>query len=343
MSAYEQLKRKLPQDPKIWLITGVAGFIGSNLLEALLKLDQKVVGLDNFSTGRKPNLAEVKDLVTSQQWSNFTEIEGDIQDLDTCQRACRGVAYVLHQAALGSVPRSIEDPIRSNASNVTGFLNMLVAARENQVKQFVYASSSSIYGDDPDLPKKENKVGRPLSPYAVTKCVNELYAEVFSRCYGFPSIGLRYFNVFGPRQDPGGPYAAVIPRWINSMIKNEPVRINGDGETSRDFCYIQNVVQVNLLAGAAQNPQAINQVYNVALNTRTTLNELYGMIHRRLLPDYPHLKQVKPIYEDFRQGDVRHSEADIGKASKLLGFQPTHPVEEGLDAALEWYKKDALR
>ena len=343
MSAYEQLKRKLPQDPKIWLITGVAGFIGSNLLEALLKLDQKVVGLDNFSTGRKPNLVEVKDLVTSQQWSNFTEIEGDIQDLETCQRACRGVAYVLHQAALGSVPRSIEDPIRSNASNVTGFLNMLVAAQANHVKQFVYASSSSIYGDDPDLPKKENKVGRPLSPYAVTKCVNELYAEVFSRCYEFPSIGLRYFNVFGPRQDPGGPYAAVIPRWISSMIKNESVRINGDGETSRDFCYIQNVVQVNLLAGAAQDPQAINQVYNVALNTRTTLNELFVMIHRRLLPDYPHLKNVKPVYEDFRQGDVRHSEADISKVSELLGFQPTHRVEEGLDAALEWYKKDAVR
>jgi UDP-N-acetylglucosamine 4-epimerase len=299
----------------------------------LLKLDQKVVGLDNFSTGRRPNLAEVKDLVTSQQWSNFTEIEGDIQDLKVCQSACSGVAYVLHQAALGSVPRSIEDPIRSNASNVTGFLNMLVAARKNDVKRFVYASSSSIYGDDPDLPKKENKVGRPLSPYAVTKCVNELYAEVFSQCYEFPSIGLRYFNVFGPRQDPGGPYAAVIPRWISSMIKNEPVRINGDGETSRDFCYIQNVVQVNLLAAASQDSQAINQVYNVALSTRTTLNELFGMIHQRLLPDYPSLKGVKPIYEDFRQGDVRHSEADISKANKLLGFQPTHGVKEGLDAA----------
>ena len=339
MSAYEQLKRKLAQDPKVWLVTGVAGFIGSNLLEALLKLDQKVVGLDNFSTGRKPNLAEVRNLVTSQQWSNFTEIEGDIQDLEICQRACRGVAYVLHQAALGSVPRSIEDPIRSNASNVTGFLNMLVAARENHVKQFVYASSSSIYGDDPDLPKKENKVGRPLSPYAVTKCVNELYAEVFSRCYEFPSIGLRYFNVFGPRQDPEGPYAAVIPKWIAALIENEPVDINGDGETTRDFCYVANVVQANLLA-ACSAAKGANRVFNVALNHRTTLNELFQILRKHLEPDYPRLREAKPRYQSFRPGDVRHSQADIALARKVLGYEPTHGLEDGIVAALSWYKSN---
>lgn len=339
-TAFENLKNILLNDSRTWLITGVAGFIGSNLLEALLKLDQKVVGLDNFATGYQHNLDEVKSLVTPTQWSNFLFIEGDIRNLDSCHNAVSGVDYVLHQAALGSVPRSIADPITTNAANITGFLNMLVASRDANVKRFVYAASSSTYGDHPGLPKVEDQIGKPLSPYAVTKYVNELYADVFARTYGTESIGLRYFNVFGRRQDPDGAYAAVIPKWIASMIKGEPVYINGDGETSRDFCYIENVVQANLLAATIQNPEAVNQVYNVAVGGRTTLNQLIEAMRIQLMSCCPHLTDFKPIYRDFREGDVRHSQADIGKAVRLLGYGPSHTIVQGLDEALEWYKEN---
>ena len=345
--AYAQLKERLEADQHTWLITGVAGFIGSNLLETLLKLNQRVVGLDNFTTGYQHNLDEVQQLVSPAQWKNFNFIQGDIRNLDDCRRAMyfnrQGVAsgieveYVLHQAALGSVPRSIENPIATNETNLSGFLNMLVAARDAKVKRFVYAASSSTYGDHPALPKLEDNIGKPLSPYAVTKYVNELYADVFARTYGFKTIGLRYFNVFGPRQDPNGAYAAVIPKWIASMIKGEPVYINGDGETSRDFCFIENVRQINLLAAITENPEASNQVYNVAVGDRTTLNQLYEQLHKNLLAGYPYLKDVRPVYRDFRAGDVRHSQADISKATKLLGYQPTHRIGDGVKVAMGWY------
>lgn len=335
--AYTQLKARLANEQHTWLITGVAGFIGSNLLETLLKLNQRVKGLDNFATGFQHNLDEVQSLVTLEQWDNFEFTQGDIRNLEDCKQACQGVEYVLHQAALGSVPRSVEDPIAANGNNITGYLNMLVAARDAKVKRFVYAASSSSYGDHPGLPKVEDQIGKPLSPYAVTKYVNELYADVFARNYGFNTIGLRYFNVFGPRQDPDGAYAAVIPKWIASMIKGEPIYINGDGETSRDFCFIENVVQVNLLAATTQNPEATNQVYNVAVGARTTLNQLYEQLHFNLLPSYSHLQEAKPVYRDFRAGDVRHSLADISKAASLLGYQPTHRFGDGLKVAMQWY------
>jgi UDP-N-acetylglucosamine 4-epimerase len=404
----------------------VAGFIGSNLLETLLKLNQRVVGLDNFATGHQRNLDEVKTLVTPAQWQNFSFIQGDIRNLEDCKhammfapslRAKRGnpghpdfmdchvagaprndgekavianpasviasearqsmpVDFVLHQAALGSVPRSLADPITTNATNISGFLNMLVAARDANVKSFTYAASSSTYGDHPGLPKVEDTIGKPLSPYAVTKYVNELYADVFARCYGFNTIGLRYFNVFGPRQDPNGAYAAVIPKWISSMIKGEPIHINGDGETSRDFCFIANTVQANLLAATASDPAsscgasdpcragfnppsaviaaadvviaghdpqsmnpALNQIYNIAIGDRTTLNDLYAQIKSNLLPLYPHLQAAQPIYRDFRPGDVRHSLADISKAQRLLGYAPTQRIGQGLKLAMPWYIK----
>lgn len=338
-----------------WLITGVAGFIGSNLLETLLKLNQRVVGLDNFATGYQRNLDEVETLVEPSQWANFSFIRGDIRNLDDCQKAMiffnsgadknlsndksMAVEYVLHQAALGSVPRSIENPILTNESNINGYLNMLVAARDAKVKRFVYAASSSTYGDHPDLPKVEDKIGKPLSPYAVTKYVNELYADVFGKTYGLQSMGLRYFNVFGPRQDPDGAYAAVIPKWIASMIKNEPVYINGDGETSRDFCFIENVCQANLLAATTENATAHNQVYNVAVGDRTSLNQLYERLQLNLAPIYPHLKHARPVYRDFRGGDVRHSLADITKAKTLLGYQSKNKVGDGLKLAMAWYVK----
>ena len=341
MTAFQQLQPVLQAQPKTWLITGAAGFIGSNLLEALLKLNQRVVGLDSFATGHQRNLDEVQSLVAPAQWANFKFIEGDIRNLDDCQQACQGVDYVLHQAALGSVPRSVADPITTNATNISGFLNMLVAARDANggkgVKRFVYAASSSTYGDHPGLPKVEDTIGKPLSPYAVTKYVNELYADVFGKTYGLQSIGLRYFNVFGPRQDPSGAYAAVIPKWIASMIANTPVQINGDGETSRDFCFIANVVQANLLAATTENPDATNQVYNVAVGDRTTLNELYAQLHQNLLPLYPHLEDAKPEYRDFRAGDVRHSLADISKAATRLGYAPTQRIAQGLALAMPWY------
>jgi UDP-N-acetylglucosamine 4-epimerase len=341
-NSYTQIKEDLIAGPKRWLVTGTAGFIGSHLAEKLLRLGQTVTGLDNFSTGHRHNLNQVKELVTPEQWKNFRFIEGDIQSLALCTEACREIDFVLHEAALGSVPRSIDDPILTNGSNVTGFLNMLVAARDAKVKRFVYAASSSTYGDHPGLPKVEEVIGRPLSPYDVTKYVNELYADVFARAYGTESIGLRYFNVFGARQDPNGAYAAVIPRWIASMIKNEPVYINGDGKTSRDFCYIDNVVQVNLLAALTENREAVNQVYNVALSERTSLNKLYELIHEKLLPRFPHLRDCRPIYREFRAGDVLHSEADISKAIKLLNYAPTHRISEGLDEALNWYQEHSL-
>ncbi len=335
MTVYSELLKKLPTQPKVWLVTGVAGFIGSNLLEHLLKLNQTVVGLDNFATGHQHNLDEVKGLVTAEQWAGFTFIEGDIRNLDDCQKACSGVDYVLHQAALGSVPRSINDPITTNATNISGFLNMLVAARDAGVKSFTYAASSSTYGDHPALPKVEEKIGRPLSPYAVTKYVNELYADVFAKSYGFKTIGLRYFNVFGKRQDPNGAYAAVIPKWIASMLLGDDVFINGDGETSRDFCFIENTVQMNLLAATAPDG-AKNEVYNVAVGDRTTLNDLFLALQTALDKNgKPYCKA--PVYRDFRAGDVRHSQADIGKAASKLGYAPEYRIMEGIAKAMPWY------
>jgi len=322
---------------KLWLVTGVAGFIGSNLLEALLRSDQRVRGLDNLSTGSSRNLQDVREKVGAERWQNFRMIEADICDWGACVDACTQVDYVLHQAALGSVPRSISNPIATNQSNVNGFVNMLCAAKEAGVKRFVFASSSSVYGDSPILPKVEGQIGNGLSPYAVSKRANELYAEVFSRCYGMQTIGLRYFNVFGPRQDPDGPYAAVIPKWIGAMMHNEPVHINGDGETSRDFCYVANAVQANLLAATTENPAAIDQCFNVAIGERTTLNQLFEMLRQRLLPQFPHLREFKPFYGDFRRGDVPHSHADITRAKRLLGYEPSHRIDKGLDEALDWY------
>ena len=337
MDCYEKILSQLRSQPKTWLVTGVAGFIGSNLLEHLLRLDQTVVGLDNFSTGKRSNLDEVRNLVTEKQWQGFTFVEGDIRELATCHEVCKGVDYILHEAALGSVPRSLADPIATNESNVSGFLNMLVAARDAKVKRFMYAASSSTYGDHPALPKVEDTIGKPLSPYAVTKYVNELYAEVFASAYGMETIGLRYFNVFGPRQDPEGAYAAVIPCWLRSLIKGETIYINGSGETSRDFCYVENVVQMNLLAATSMEPSAVNQIYNTALNARTTLNELFDKLRDRLLPHYPHLQGCTPVHRDFRAGDVLHSQADVSKAAGLLGYKPSHTIDQGLDAALSWY------
>jgi UDP-N-acetylglucosamine 4-epimerase len=345
MTSYEQLLKLLPQQPKIWLITGVAGFIGSNLLEALLKLDQRVVGLDNFATGYQHNLDEVKSLVNPRQWVNFHFIHGDIRELAHCQLACHGVDYVLHQAALGSVPRSLADPIATNSVNTTGFLNMLVASRDAQVKSFTYAASSSTYGDHPALPKLEDHIGKPLSPYAVTKYVNELYAEIFSKSYGFNNIGLRYFNVFGPRQNPNGAYAAVIPKWTSSLLKGETVFINGDGDTSRDFTYILNAIQANLLAATMISREAnqsnvlqpaLNQVYNMAVGDRTTLKQLFYLIRNSLVP-YGVSPMVEPVYRDFRAGDVLHSLADVSKAKRLLGYEPTHRIADGIQAATRWY------
>ena len=369
MSSYDDLQTELKARPRTWLVTGVAGFIGSNLLETLLKLDQHVVGLDNFSTGHRHNLDEVQTLVSAEQWARFRFIEGDIRNLVDCQRACTGVDYVLHQAALGSVPRSIADPLATHASNVDGFINMLVAARDAKVKRVVYASSSSVYGDEPNLPKVEERIGNPLSPYAATKRMNEIYADVFARTYGMSLVGLRYFNVFGPRQDPNGAYAAVIPKWFASLLRDEPVYINGDGETSRDFCYIANTVQANLLAAAVE-PQreilkteklkaeigqpalenqvsdvsvsasqrfSISRVYNVALGHRTTLNELYAKIRALVATQKPAVAGREPIYREERKGDVRHSLANTTRMIGDTGYVPTHTISEGLAEAAEWY------
>src|SRR5690554_5341431 len=338
MSVYLDTKERLGGAPKTWLITGVAGFIGSNLLEKLLKLGQTVVGLDNFATGHQYNLDEVKGEVTPEQWAKFTFIEGDITNIEDCHKACKGVDYVQHQAALGSVPRSIADPITTNANNISGFLNMLVAARDANVTSFTYAASSSTYGDHPALPKVEDNIGKPLSPYAVTKYVNELYADVFAKTYGFNAIGLRYFNVFGKRQDPNGAYAAVIPTWTAAMLQGEQVFINGDGETSRDFCYIANTVQMNILAAVAED-KAKNQVYNCAVGDRTTLNDLYQAIKKALENLNVTVTPNEPEYRDFRAGDVRHSQADVSKAQELLGYAPSHRIGEGIEEAMPWYKR----
>jgi UDP-N-acetylglucosamine/UDP-N-acetylgalactosamine 4-epimerase len=329
----------LRASPKVWLITGVAGFIGSNLLETLLKLNQQVIGLDNFATGHQRNLDEVRGLVSADQWDRFKFVHGDICNIADCHRVCAGVDYVLHEAALGSVPRSVENPIATNAANVDGFLNMLVAARDAKVKRVVYAASSSTYGDHPALPKVENTIGRPLSPYAITKYVNELYADVFASTYGLQSIGLRYFNVFGPRQDPAGAYAAVIPKWIVSLINGEPVYINGDGETSRDFCFITNVAQANLLAATVQNADAVNQIYNIAVGDSTTLNELFGQLQDVLQVRHPSVCDAKPLHGEFRAGDVRHSLASVSKSASLLGYDPSWRVYDGLALAVAWYAK----
>ncbi len=341
MTKYEELQEFLRSNQSTWLITGVAGFIGSNLLEKLLVLNQKVIGLDSFDTGYQHNIDEAildaNKTVGKDISNNFKFIEGDISSLGDCKQACEEVDFVLHQAALGSVPRSIEDPIGTNKANIDGFVNMLVASRDAGVKRFVYAASSSSYGDNNDLPKKENIIGNPLSPYAVTKVVNELYANVFAKNYDLKTIGLRYFNIFGKRQDPDGAYAAVIPKWISSIINNEDVFINGDGETSRDFCYIENTIQINILAALTDNNEAIDQVYNVALNDRTSLNELHQMLEEKLIKKINQLEKKNPIYRDFRPGDVRHSQASIEKAKKLLDYQPEYKISDGLDEAIEWY------
>ena len=335
MMQYEKVKQKLISEPKTWLVTGVAGFIGSNLLETLLLLNQKVIGLDNFATGFQHNLDEVQSLVSIEQWQGFTFIEGDIRNLKDCQAACQNVDYVLHQAALGSVPRSIADPIATNDTNISGFLNMLVAARDAKVASFTYAASSSTYGDHPALPKVEDTIGNPLSPYAVTKYVNELYADVFARTYGFNTIGLRYFNIFGKRQTPDGAYAAVIPKWTAAMIQGNDVLINGDGDTSRDFNFIENAVQANILAATA-NDDAKNHVYNVAVGGRTTLNTLFIALKESLSTNGVNYDQ-NPIYQDFRPGDVRHSQADISKIKTRLGYDPQFNIIQGIEKAMPWY------
>ncbi len=336
MKDYTKTLEQLQKKPATWLVTGVAGFIGSNLLETLLLNNQKVIGLDNFIRGYQKNLDIVKEIVGEKLWENLTFIEGDIRNLETCHKACEGVDYVLHQAALGSVPFSIDDPITANACNIDGFLNMLVASRDAKVKNFVYAASSSTYGTEPTLPKQEDRIGSPLSPYAVTKYVNELYADVFSTAYDFKAIGLRYFNVFGKRQDPNGAYAAVIPLWYAALFEDKAVYINGDGETSRDFCYIDNVVQANILAALADE-NGVNKVYNVAFGQRTTLNELYEIIRQEVLKYNKNITQTAPVYREFRQGDVRHSLADITRAKTLLGYEPQYDVKQGLELAAAWY------
>jgi len=337
MKRYEETQQRIERRPRRWLVTGAAGFIGSHLVEHLLNHGQTVTALDNFSTGKRENLSHVKKAVGAERWARFRFIEGDIRSLDTCRQACEGSELVLHQAALGSVPRSIDDPLSSNDSNINGFLNMLVAARDAKVARFVYASSSAIYGDHPALPKVEPVIGKPLSPYGLTKGVNEQYAGVFAENYGFRAIGLRYFNVFGPRQNPDGEYSAVISAWIGALLRGQPAYVNGDGKNGRDFCYVENVVQANLLAATVEEAAATNQAYNIALGEQTTLNELFEMIRLLLVPRLPQLAGVRPVHREPRRGDVRFSQADITKAKKLLGFRPTHRVLEGLEKTVDWY------
>jgi UDP-N-acetylglucosamine 4-epimerase len=335
---YEEVQDELRARPRRWLVTGCAGFIGSHLLEKLLQLDQTVVGLDNFSTGKRENLEDVRSLVSAKQWARFDFREGDIRSLEDCQLACTATNLVLHQAAIGSVPRSLEDPLRSHASNVDGTINLLEAARYARVQKFVYASSSSVYGDHPDLPKVENKTGNPLSPYAATKRICEIYADVYSRSYNLPTIGLRYFNVFGPRQDPSGPYAAVIPRWFTAILNREPVDIYGDGQTSRDFCYVANVVQANLLSATGSN-NSIPKVYNVGCGGRVTLTELFEQIQEVLSCEKPCILNTKPVYKPQRTGDIRHSLADVGAITSNLGYVPSHPLRAGLLETSHWHSR----
>ena len=336
-SAVEATRAELAARPLRWLVTGSAGFIGSHLVEALLRLGQPVVSMDNFATGHRRNLDEVRELLPAAQWSRHRFVEADIRDLAACRSACRDVDIVLHEAALGSVPRSLADPLATHAANVDGFVNLLVAARDAGVRRFVYAASSSTYGDHPDLPKVEERIGRPLSPYALTKLVNELYAEVFGRCYGVETVGLRYFNVFGQRQDPEGAYAAVIPRWIRALMLGEPVVINGDGLTSRDFCYVDNAVQANLLAATVRLGNGSSEVFNVAVNERTSLNDLFVAVREELARHCPEVAGAVATHGQFRAGDVKHSQADVAKARRMLGYVPTHRVREGLEHAMPWY------
>lgn len=340
MSTYNACREKLRSTPRTWLVTGAAGFIGSNLVEALLRIGQSVVGLDNFSTGHRRNLKNVEQQVGSA-WRRFRFVEGDIRSLETCHKVCAGIDFVLHEAALGSVPRSIDSPILSHESNINGFLNVLVAARDEGVQRLVYAASSSTYGDHPELPKMEDRIGKPLSPYAVTKLVNELYAGVFERVYGIQTIGLRYFNVYGRRQDPDGSYAAVIPRWIGNLLGGRPCVVNGDGESSRDFCHVDNIVQANLLAATAESSEVTGQVFNVACGERTSLNELFRYLRDGLAEYRPGVATMQPIYQPFRIGDVRHSQADISKISSMLGYSPTYRVKAGLLEVLPWYLEQA--
>jgi UDP-N-acetylglucosamine 4-epimerase len=337
MNALDSVAATLRRQPRRWLVTGVAGFIGSNLLQSLLELDQVVTGLDNFATGHRANLDEVRASVSPERWARFRFVEGDVASAEVCADAVASVDAILHQAALGSVPRSIEQPLDSDKANVRGHLALLEAARRAGVRRFVYASSSSVYGDDPTLPKVESELGRPLSPYAVTKLANELYAGVYGQLHGMQTVGLRYFNVFGRRQDPEGAYAAVIPAWIAAMLRGAEVRINGTGETSRDFCYVQNVVQANLLAATVVSPEALGEVYNVANGRRTTLNELFALLRDGLASRHPRVAGIEPTFGPFREGDVLHSLADIGKVRRLLGYEPTHSVEQGLVESFDWY------
>lgn len=343
MTAFEKLQVELQTAPRRWLITGVAGFIGSHLLERLLALGQFVVGIDNFVTGRRENLEAVRQIVGEASWARFRFHGGDINCAGTCQTVCEGIELVLHQAALGSVPRSIADPIRSFENNVMGLIKLLAAARDQRVKRLVFASSSAVYGSHPDLPKREDNIGQPLSPYAATKFMNEVTAGVFARCYDCETVGLRYFNVFGPRQDPNGPYAAVIPKWIAAILAGEPIVVNGDGETSRDFCFVENVVQANLLAALSPNPDAVNTVYNVARSDRVTLNELFFAIRRNVARRLPSVANVQPVYQAFRPGDVRHSQASIDRARDRLGYQPTHTFEQGLTITTDWHLGRAVK
>ncbi len=335
--AFEKVCQELRGHPRKWLVTGAAGFIGSNLVEALLSLDQEVTGLDNFSTGYRRNIEEVLGACSEDRRKRFTFVEGDIRNAAICREACRGQNVVLHQAALGSVPRSIKNPLDSHQSNVDGFVNMLLAVKECEVPRFVYASSSSVYGDHPDLPKREHKIGNPLSPYSLTKLIGEQYARIFSSTYGLSCIGMRYFNAFGARQTPEGAYAAVIPRWFKALWNGEIPRIYGDGETSRDFCYVQNVVQINILGGTTSSPEAQNTVYNVAVGDRTTLRELFSLVREQVARYRPEAASVEPRYEDFRPGDVRHSLADISRAQELLGYEPQYSLRRGLEEAASWY------
>ncbi len=341
-SSYDDVRLHLLNAPPYrWVITGVGGFVGSNLLYELLKLNQIVSGLDNFSTGNEENLSLIKSLVSDTQWQRFSLIRGDIRNIEECRVACSGANFVLHQAALGSVPRSIINPLNTNSCNIDGFLNMLTVAKDTNIQKFIYAASSSTYGDHPALPKVEYQIGSPLSPYAITKLVNEQYSKVFELCYGFKSIGLRYFNVFGPHQKPDGPYAAVIPKWILAMIKNEPIIINGDGKTSRDFSYIANIVQANILAACKPIPNVENQIYNVAVGQSTTLNDLFKLIKEYLSKKYSHLKNYEPIYHKFRTGDIRHSLADITKIKQYYNYCPTHTIASGLIETIDWFIKES--
>ena len=334
---YDIVKEELKSKQYTWLVTGVAGFIGSNLTETLLSLNQKVIGIDNFSTGYEHNLEDIKSCITTKQWANFSFIEGDISDYETCMSVTEDVDIILNQAALGSVPRSIENPINSNNSNVTGFLNIITSAKNNGVKRVVYASSSSVYGDSKELPKVEERTGNLLSPYSVTKMVNELYAGVFNKTYGLEIIGLRYFNVFGKRQNPNGAYAAVIPKWVSSLLNNEDVYINGDGQTSRDFTYIQNVVQANIMAGLTTNKKAFGEVFNTAVGGRSTLVELYDSIVENLNNNIENFEKKDAIFRDFRQGDIRHSNANIDKIKEMIEYEPTHDIQSGLRESILWY------